>query len=156
MAIASWNPFQEFDQVQRELNRLFHDWRGEREGWPYSRFSFLPGRAARSYPLVNVSEEGDTIRVEALAPGIDPKALKVSVLKNTVTIEGEKSAGPAETEREKVHRNERAAGRFVRTLTLPAEIDAYGVKASYHNGLLELTLPKAATARARMIEVSAN
>jgi HSP20 family protein len=54
---------------------------------------------------------------------------------------------------ERIHRSERAAGRFVRTVELPTEVDADGVKARYVNGLLLVVVPRAASARPRRVTV---
>jgi hypothetical protein len=86
------------------------------------RPAFLPGRGARQYPLVNVYDNGETFTVEALAPGLDPEKIDLSVLRNTLTIAGDKPA-PQGIAPERIHRIERAAGRFVRTVELAAEAD---------------------------------
>ncbi len=57
---------------------------------PFCRFAFLPGRAARWYPQMNISEDADHFYVEPLAPGLTPDSLKVSVARNQLTISGEK------------------------------------------------------------------
>lgn len=116
------------------------------------RVAFLPGLAARQYPLVNVHEDEANVYVEALAPGVDPKSLELSVVGDNLTIKGEKP-GLAQVTAEAYHRNERAAGRFVRSIELPVEVDRDAVKADYRNGLLLITLPKCETARPRRIEV---
>jgi HSP20 family protein len=160
MLLTRWDPFRELDAIQREAARFFEG-RGERAArdgdWasPFTRFSFLPGRAARAYPLVNVTDDKDAYRVEALAPGIAPDSLKVSAVGNQLTIEGEKADSEA-VKAEAYHRSERSTGKFVRTLTLPAEIDAEKVTADYRNGLLTVTLPKAESAKPRQIAVHVN
>jgi HSP20 family protein len=118
--------------------------------WP---LGFLPGSAARQYPRVNVAEAHDSYRVEALAPGADPAQLDVSIKENVLTLSGVKTA-PEGVEPEAFHRSERAAGRFVRSLELPGEVDVEKVKASYVDGILTLTLPKAERAKARRIEIA--
>ena len=151
MTWTTFNPFGELDTLHRELDRLF----GERGGgtFPFSRASFLPGRAARAYPLVNVSEDEDRIYLEAMAPGVDPDTLKVSAQRDQISISGEKPACCASDEETAWHRNERAAGRFVRMLSLPTEVDADRVKAEYADGIVHVTLPKAETAKPKRIDV---
>ena len=80
--------------------------------------------------------------------------MQLSFSWNRLTLSGEKrSAGDVAPER--LHRVERAAGRFVRTIDLPAEVDADRVEAQYRNGLLTLTLPRAETAKPRRVTVQA-
>lgn len=153
--LTRWDPFRELEQLHREIDRLFNGF-GDRWPAPFSRFSFLPGLSARSYPLLNVLDEGEAYHVDALAPGIDPETLKVSVVSNELIIEGEKTAVDKDVKAEAYHRSERSTGRFVRSLTLPCEIDGEKVQAEYRNGLLSITLPKAEDARPRQIAVSFN
>jgi len=156
MSLVRWDPMRELDQVHREIDRLFDGDSWNRWSWPFSRFSFLPGRSARSYPLLNVREEADAYHVDALAPGIDTESLKVSVVNNQLVIEGEKKSTDGEIKPEAYHRSERSIGRFVRSLTLPIEINAAKVKAEYRNGMLTIALPKAESAKPRQISVNVN
>jgi HSP20 family protein len=120
--------------------------------WP---LGFLPGSAARQYPRMNVAEGEDSYLVEALAPGVDPAKLEVTIKEDVLTVSGEKKA-PEGVGSDAFHRSERAAGRFVRSLELPGEVDVEKVKASYVDGILTLTLPKAERAKARRIEIAAS
>jgi HSP20 family protein len=122
---------------------------------PFRR-PFLPGRAARAYPLVNVSEDADALYVIALAPGLDPTAIQLTVQDNRLTIAGEKQRLAAEIQPEAFHRSERAAGKFVRTVPLPIDVEHEQVRADYKNGLLVVTLPKAEKAKPKQIPVSLN
>ena len=147
--MAVWDPFLELERLRREIDRATGELTSRPPG---SRFAFLPGRAARQYPLVNVADDGENFYVEALAPGIDPSELDVTVVRQTVSIAGEKPGLPG-VPPERVHRVERAAGRFLRTIELPAEVDANQVQAQYRQGLLLLTLPRAEAARPRRVTV---
>jgi HSP20 family protein len=142
----------ETEALRRELERVFG---GSQPGQQQAgkQASFLPGHAARAYPRVNVAEDADNITIEALAPGVDPEKLEITVVRNTLTIAGEKSA-PEGVDREAYHRSERSAGRFVRTIELSTEVDPDKVQARYTNGLLVITLPKAEAAKPRQIQVS--
>jgi HSP20 family protein len=152
--MAGADPFLALERVRRDLERAFGDAGDAAPAGRAWRRAFLPGRAARLYPLVNLYDDGETFTVEALAPGVDPERLDVTVVRNTLTIAGEKP-GPAGVPAERVHRSERAAGRFVRTVELPTEVDADGVRARYQNGLLLVTVPRAASAKPRRVAVQA-
>jgi len=107
----------------------------------------------REHSCLAANEDSSNLYVEALAPGVDPKSPDLSVAQGALTIKGEKP-GLAQVSAEAYHRNERAAGRFVRTIELPAEVDAAKVRAEYKNGLLLITLPKKEKAKPRRVEIS--
>jgi HSP20 family protein len=149
--MATWDLGREIDELRREIDRAFEEFGFQTE--PAFRAAFLPGRLARGYPLVNVHEDRDHLYVEAMAPGVDPNSLNLTVVHNSLTISGEKKGAPAEVKPESFHREERAAGKFVRSITLPVEIDDQNVKAEFKNGLLLITLPKAEKAKPKQINV---
>jgi len=154
--MAEWNPWQDIHRLRHEIDRVFEQvgWRnGGRNGQNFPT-AFLPGRAARAYPLVNVSEDAHALYVTALAPGLDPAAVQVTVQDNRLTIAGEKQRAAADIQPEAFHRSERAAGKFVRTVTLPIDVEHDKVQAEYTNGLLVITLPKAEKAKPKQITVS--
>jgi len=151
---STWNPWREIEALRRDIDNTFHTVGQTNER--RFRSAFLPGRAARQYPLVNLSEDRDHIYVEALAPGVDPASIEVGVIRNVLTILGEKRRLPQDLKPEALHRSERAAGKFVRSIELPIEIDSDQVKAEYKHGLLMVTLPKAAAAKPKQINVSVN
>jgi HSP20 family protein len=151
----NWNPFQELETLHRELDRVFGDtlprWKA-----PFFRVSFLPGIAAHTYPLMNTREEENALHVEAIAPGVNPASLKITVVNNQLTIAGEKPALPGDCAEKKAnayYRSERAGGQFIRSMTLPLEVDADKVDASYKDGVLRITLPKAEAAKPKQIAV---
>src|SRR6266446_9325891 len=140
--MAELNPWQTLEALRRELDRVFDETGTRNE--PFFRTAFLPGRAARRYPLTNLYEDKDAVYLEALAPGVDPATLEVSVVGNTLSITGEKRRVAGEVQPEAFHRSERATGKFVRQIHLPMEVDEQHVHAEYKDGLLIVTLPKAA------------
>lgn len=147
--MAVWDPLRELERLRSEMDRIFQSVSPART-WS---LGFLPGAAARQYPRVNVGQFGDGFFVEALAPGVEPGTLEVSVKDNVLTIAGDKPA-PADARPEAFHRSERSAGRFLRTVELPAEVDATKVSAAYTDGILRVTLPKAEAAKPKRIEIS--
>jgi HSP20 family protein len=152
MASTVWNPWRDIEALRRDIDRAVNN-AGPTNGNRF-RSAFLPGRGARQYPLVNLSEDRDHIYVEALAPGVDPASIDLAVVRNVLSISGEKRRLPEALEPEAIHRSERAAGKFVRSIELPVEIDADQVNAAYKHGLLMVTLPKAAAAKPKQINVA--
>jgi HSP20 family protein len=75
-------------------------------------------------------------------------------MQNRLTLSGEKSPISSDVKPEAFHRNERASGKFLRTLDLPVEVDDGSVEAEYKNGLLRVTVPKAEKAKPKQIKVS--
>jgi HSP20 family protein len=148
--MAEWNPFTDMEALRQEIDRAF-------EGFglgqaPSRRVAFLPGREPRRYPLVNLLEDKDNLYVEALTPGVDPQSMNVTATQNRLTLSGEKSS-VVDIKLEAFHRNERASGKFVRTIDLPVEIDGAQIQAEYKNGLLVVTLPKAEKAKPKQITI---
>ncbi len=152
MAEGVWSVFEDMNKLRREINRVLGEG-GSHWGYPCARVSFLPARAPRAYPLVNIFEEEGRYLVEALAPGLDPETIDITVLENRLAVTGEKIGMPAEVETDCCHRAERSAGRFQRTVNLPGEIDREQVGAEYVNGLLRISVPKAESARPKKIQV---
>jgi HSP20 family protein len=149
--MAEWSPWQTLEALRREIDRVF-DENGSRSA-PSARAAFLPGRAARRYPLINLYEDTEAVYVEALAPGIDPSSLHLHVQGNTLSVTGEKRRVAGDVTPEAFHRSERATGTFVRHMQLPVEVDEDKVQAEYTHGLLTVTLPKAEKAKPKQIPV---
>lgn len=150
--VTTWNPSNVMEALRRDVERAFGNGGGANE--PFSRVAFLPGRAARRYPMINLSEDRDYVYVEALAPGVEVESLSLAVIRNVLSIAGEKRRTPDTIPPEAFHRNERAAGKFVRTVDLPVAVDAEQVTAAYQHGLLLVTLAKAAAAKSTQITVT--
>ena len=149
--MADWHPWQTLDTLRREIDRVFSETGSRSE--PFFRTAFLPGHAARRYPLINLYEDHEAVYVEALAPGVDPETMQLSVVGNTLSIAGEKRRVAGDVQPEAFHRSERATGKFVRHIALPMEVDEGKVQAEYTNGLLIVTLPKAEKAKPKQIAV---
>ncbi|HXV82241.1 MAG TPA: Hsp20/alpha crystallin family protein [Candidatus Binatia bacterium] len=149
--MAEWNPFADMEALRREINRAFEDFDFGQHPW--REVAFLPARGPRRYPLINLLEDKDHVYVEALTPGVDPQSLNVSLMQNRLTLSGEKSLISGEIKPEAFHRNERASGKFVRTIDMPVDVNEQAIQAEYKNGLLLVTMPKAEKAKPKQIDV---
>ena len=137
----SWQPGEDMRRLQQEMNR---------------RFSGLwPTAARRGFPAVNVWAGRDDAIVTAELPGIDPGALDISVVGDTLTIAGERK--PDAPEGDVVfQRNERETTTFVRKLLLPFRVEPDAVEATYARGILRINLPRLETDKPKQIAVKAS
>jgi HSP20 family protein len=108
--------------------------------------------AGGSYPPLNVFRKGDDLVVIAEVPGISKSDLELQVKGRTVRVVGTKAVKYPENA--SLHRRERLAGRFDRSVTLPVEVDPDGIKAECHDGILAMFLPRAERDKARSISIS--
>ena len=146
--MASWGFFNELDNLRREIDEAF---RGAGVARPLTT-TFLSPTSARRFPLVNLSEDEGQICLDALLPGIDPKELQLSLLRETLTITGARKS-PAELKGAILHRDELGSGKFTRTVDLPCEIDPDRTSAEYRDGVLRITMAKSEHAKPKRIEV---
>jgi HSP20 family protein len=103
------------------------------------------------FPPINVFAQGDDIFAIIELPGVDKNDLHVQAKENTIRISGRKTACYPEGS---IHRRERVAGEFDRTLSLPVQLDPDGIKAEYKDGVLALLLPRAEREKSRTIKIS--
>lgn len=153
MSLMSFDFFEDMAKMRREIDRILGEDRPSSWSFPFSKISFLPGRAYRAYPLMNISEDSDNFYVDALAPGLDPDSLNISVTGDHLMISGEKKALPKSVQHELIHRSERAAGKFSRNITFSASIESANVEASYTDGVIKMVLPKQEAAKPKKIAV---
>jgi HSP20 family protein len=144
--------------VRRDVfNGLFNDVNRFPEEFQRMFGRNLFGHTARwvpTGPAVNVWADEQAVYAEVDLPGTDVEKLDVSVTEgNKLTIQGERPV--LELPNAVWHRQERGAGSFTRTLTLPTMVDANKVEAKYENGVLRLTLPRAEAAKPRKIAIKA-
>ncbi|HEX7084457.1 MAG TPA: Hsp20/alpha crystallin family protein [Gaiellaceae bacterium] len=100
-------------------------------------------------PPVDVHETDDEYVVHVDLPGVKSEDVNVEVNENVLTISG--SRVPAETGQPQLV--ERPYGSFARTLTLPKGVDADSIEASYHDGVLDLRIPKPAEQKPKKIAI---
>jgi HSP20 family protein len=144
MAIVRWDPFHELQDMQTRLNSLF----GAR-AWP--RFdedeTFADWR-----PAVDVQETDQEYLIKADLPEVKKDDVKVEVREGMLTVQGERKS-EKEEKGKKFHKIEREYGKFVRRFALPAQVDAAKVQAEFKDGVLNVHLPKSATAVSKAIDV---
>jgi HSP20 family protein len=112
------------------FEHFFGPWERERSVWGTEGWT----------PALESRVENGNLIVKADLPGIDPKEVSISVLGNQLTIEGERKREEKKEEKDYFYQ-EMSYGKFSRTIPLPEGVEADKVKASYKNGVLEITLP---------------
>ena len=115
----------------------------------------IRSHAGGTFPVLNVGSTPNSLEVMALAPGIDPSRLEVTVDRGLLIVAGERQSGlPPEGKRSSVYARERFAGPFRRVVNLPEDADPAKVNASYRDGVLRISVAKRETSLPRRIEVN--
>jgi HSP20 family protein len=135
----------ELDRFRGEMDRLF---RRFFDLWPSE---VGPGEG-EWMPLVDVSETGKEVLVNAEIPGMEPKDIDISLSGNLLTLKGERKH-EEEKKGESFHRIERSYGAFTRTVELPADVDSTKVDATYKDGVLKIRMPRTKEESVKKIEV---
>ncbi|MFN7952829.1 MAG: Hsp20/alpha crystallin family protein [bacterium] len=104
-------------------------------------------------PRVDIHEDKDAVRLAADLPGIDPKAVEISIEDDVLTLKGERKR-ETRGEGNGFHRTERYFGSFERRFSLPQTVDREKIEASYKDGVLYLTLPKRDEVKPKKIQVA--
>jgi HSP20 family protein len=142
MNIVKFNPFRELEEIQGRLNRFFADVPTRDEAFAFPDWT----------PPVDIQEAEKEYTVTVELPEMKKENIKVNVENGMLTIEGERRL-EKEEKNKKYHRVERQYGRFVRRFAMPGEIEAGHVHAEYKDGVLKVTLPKAAAAMPKTVDV---
>ncbi len=143
MLTRYFNPFNDFRTLQ---SRFFEPF--------FGRFNLLDDELPSGTwaPAVDVAEETDKIVVKVEIPGMDEKDVKVHFEDGTLTVTGERQF--ERKDERNYHRIERAYGTFTRSFSLPRSVDANLITADYHNGVLEIAIPKKAEAKPKQIAIN--
>ncbi|MCX7920320.1 MAG: Hsp20/alpha crystallin family protein [bacterium] len=144
MAIVRWSPFRDVLGIRDEMDRLFDNF--------FARIGERGAFDTSWAPSVDIYETKDAVVIDAELPGIKQNDISVTVSDNVLTIKGEKKQ-EKEVKEENYHRVERAYGSFSRSFTLPVGVQSDKIKASYKDGVLKITLPKAEEAKPKQIPI---
>ncbi len=145
MVLQRWDPFRDLRMMDDTMNRL---WRG---------FGGLPTYREGSEDwniLIDVIQKDDDVVVKASLPGIKSEDVDVSVEDNVLTLRARRGS-EAEEENTAYLIQERPIGSFYRALRLPDKVDTEKIDCTYENGVLTITMPKAAEKKKKQIKVKA-
>ena len=141
---SSADLFAELNRMQTLLDQVFP-----------TRGSSIRSMAGAGFPVLNVGTTPGSVEIQALAPGLDPSRLDITVDRGLLVIAGErKSELPPAGERTSVYANERFSGKFRRVVSLPEDADPARVEANYRDGVLRITVAKRESSLPRRIEVN--
>src|ERR687898_1469466 len=151
MAIMTrWDPFQDLRSAQDEMAQMspmlahalgLHTQQGN-------------ARAATTAwaPALDISEREDAYLVMVELPGVEPDDFQITMEEGLLTIQGERQF-TAESSEQQFHRVERRYGAFRRSITLPAQVQAEQIEASFDNGVLQIVVPKMEEATPKRIQI---
>jgi HSP20 family protein len=136
-----YHPLDALFDLQRALEaRLESDWlRGGTAG-------------TGAFPPINVFQQGDNLVAILELAGVSKSDLDIQAKDNMIRVSGKKAISYPEGT--SLHRRERLSGTFDRTLTVPMQIDANGIKAEYRDGVLALFIPRAESDKPRSISIN--
>jgi HSP20 family protein len=142
--LTKWNPFREMEAIQNRFNTLF--------GRPLSGGGEETMNVMDWSPLVDVAEDDKEYTITAELPDIKKEDVKVTVEDGALHISGERRFEKEQNGR-KYHRIERAYGIFDRVFMLPEGARSDEIQAKFHDGLLEVHLPKTEKVKPKTLEV---
>ena len=142
--VMAWPPLDRWSSLRDDLNSLFEllFWSSfARQGQLFGGWS----------PALDLYQNKDNVVGVVELPGMKKEDIEISLRDGTLTISGERKSQTSNGE--KAERTERYIGRFRRSVTLPTRVHADKISASYRDGILTVTLPKAEEAKPKQIEV---
>jgi HSP20 family protein len=146
-SLVRWDPFGNVRVLHRHMDRVFDDvLRGPRVlTWEPAELGFA----------LDVYENDDALVVKAALPGVRPDEVDISVIGDVLTVKGE-TKSEEETKDGSYHRRELRYGAFARSIPLPTRVDHEKAEATFENGILTITLPKAEEVKPKSIKIAAH
>jgi len=147
MSIVKFNPFDDANSLQHDFNRMFESmFQGRRQNE-----TEVAGASWR--PMMDVHEDENEYIVDVELPGVSKDDVSVSFQDGTLTVSGERKYQNESNEKNR-HRIERFFGKFHRSVSFTTAVDGSNIGATFDNGVLKITLPKAEEIKPRRIEIA--
>ncbi|ULA62490.1 MAG: Heat shock protein, Hsp20 family [Nitrospira sp.] len=144
--LMRWDPFRELEEMSYRLNRMTTRPAAKTNGKDTLT-------VADWVPTVDISETAGEYVIQAELPEVKKDDVNVTLEEGVLTIRGQRRQEKDE-KTTKYHRVERSYGTFVRSFTLPDQVNESEVKADFKDGVLNLHIPKSEKAKPRAIEVN--
>lgn len=143
-ALTRWDPFAELGELRSRFDRMFDELTEGREGHE------------RAWtPAVDVVRDNGNLVVRADVPGIKPEEVSIEVQDDILTVSGSHEEKKEERDKNKHYlRRERRYGSFRRSMALPAGVDAKKIKATTHDGIVEVKIPLPKEAKQEPIKIT--
>jgi HSP20 family protein len=147
MAIVRWNPWTDLVDLHNQVDQLFQSMSGdgERQNGGVSEYMNLP---------VDIRQTETEFLIEASVPGFTPEQVELTFDDGVLTIRGQHTQEREQKDGQYVRRERRQASVY-RQVGLPAEVRADEIRASFENGVLRVTVPRAQKAQPKRIPVTA-
>jgi HSP20 family protein len=141
--LVSWEPLREVMSLRQAMDRLFED--------SFVGLPRLTLNGSGEFPI-DMYQEKDNLVVKAALPGVKPEELDITVADDTLTIRGEHKEEQETKEDDYIHR-ECHYGAFSRSVAIPMKVKGDKAEATFEEGVLTLTLPKADEIKPRQVKV---
>jgi HSP20 family protein len=144
-SVDRWEPFRSLVEIQGDVNRLLDNFMGR-------PFNGETAKGRTWLPAIDMHETKDNLVLNVELPGVREKDVTVSITGDLLSIKGERRWDDQAKDQKVLH-VERVYGQFERLVQLPMAVQTDKVKASYRDGVLEVTLPKAENLKPREIKI---
>lgn len=141
--LIRFSPSNGLHHLEREMDRIFESYLGKGNG---------DNESAVWKPRVDLAESEGAYHIHVEVPGIPKDQIEINYHNHVLTVSGERTS-TAENESKTFVRIERSYGRFYRSFNLPEAADTDQIEAEYHDGVLDIRVPKAEDRKPRRIEV---
>jgi HSP20 family protein len=148
---TQWDPFEDLRSAQDELNQM-NPMLAQALGRYGQRQAAAADATPAWAPALDISERKDAYLVTVELPGVKLDDLQITLEGGLLTIQGERHFADDSSEQQ-FHRVERRYGAFRRAITLPAQVQAEQIEASFDNGVLQILVPKMEEATPKRIQV---
>ncbi|MEJ2048040.1 MAG: Hsp20/alpha crystallin family protein, partial [Dehalococcoidia bacterium] len=141
--LVRWEPFREVISLRQAMDRLFED--------SFVGLPRLTMDGSGEFPI-DIYQDKKNLVVKAALPGVKPEELDITIADDILTIRGEHKEEQESEEDDYIHR-ERYYGAFSRSVAIPTKVKSDKAEASFEEGVLTLTLPKAGEIKPRQVKV---
>jgi HSP20 family protein len=145
MALIRWDPYRELSSFADRFNRTFGSMQARERDEEVGLGAWMPP--------VDIAEDKEKITLTAELPGFKENEVQIQMEGNLLTLRGDRKFEEEKNGRN-YHRVERSYGQFIRSFTLPNNVDRENIRARFNSGLLEVEMPKREDAKPKQIKIS--